>query len=448
MRNGWGNPYNNSVYLNIGIIIFLADICAVFFMGSYHGIIRRGYFEEFKSVLKQVSLVAMIELGYLFLSKNSSEFSRVAFMSFIISSIILLYITRILWKQYLIRYRKFFYKKKKILVVVSSSQAGAIIETVNLNSYNEFEIIGVVLADQTEIQNKKIRGIPVVCTLDMIPEYIQTKWVDSILINVDRKQTIPGQLIDICISMGVTVHYRIAEIQDEISNQHVEKVGGYVVLTSSLRIATPSQVALKRMIDICGGIVGMILTGIITIFLAPAIYIASPGPIFFSQIRVGKNGKQFKIYKFRSMYMDAEQRKQELMERNEMKGLMFKMEDDPRIIGSGPDGKKRGLGWLIRKTSLDEFPQFWNVLKGDMSLVGTRPPTVDEWNQYENHHRARMAMKPGLTGIWQVSGRSDITDFEDVVKMDTDYIKSWNIGMDIKILLKTVWVVVRGEGSR
>lgn len=200
--------------------------------------------------------------------------------------------------------------------------------------------------------------------------------------------------------------------------------------------------------DVWGGIVGLLFTGIATLFLAPAIYIASPGPIFFSQVRIGKNGRKFKIYKFRSMYMDAEERKKELLDKNEMQGLMFKMDADPRIIGSGPDGTKKGLGWFIRKTSLDEFPQFWNVLKGDMSLVGTRPPTVDEWNQYDYHHRARMAIKPGITGMWQVSGRSDITDFEEVVRLDREYIEKWNLGLDIKILFKTVMVVFKGSGSK
>ena len=225
-------------------------------------------------------------------------------------------------------------------------------------------------------------------------------------------------------------------------------MGGYMVLTSSVRIASSWQVLLKRLMDICGGLVGLLLTGILTIFIGPAIYIASPGPIFFSQIRVGKNGKRFKIYKFRSMYLDAEKRKKDLMDKNEMNGLMFKMEADPRIIGSGPDGTRHGLGWFIRKTSLDEFPQFWNVLKGDMSLVGTRPPTEDEWKQYKPYHRARLAVKPGLTGMWQVSGRSDITDFEEVVKLDMKYVKNWCFGMDIKILFKTVFVVLAGAGSK
>ena len=171
-------------------------------------------------------------------------------------------------------------------------------------------------------------------------------------------------------------------------------------------------------------------------------YIKSPGPIFFSQYRVGKNGRKFKIYKFRSMYMDAEERKKELMKQNRVSdGLMFKMENDPRVIGS-EKGPGKGIGNFIRKTSLDEFPQFFNVLKGDMSLVGTRPPTVDEWEKYELHHRARLAIKPGLTGMWQVSGRSEITDFEEVVKLDTKYISEWSFMLDIKILFKTVLIVL------
>ena len=139
------------------------------------------------------------------------------------------------------------------------------------------------------------------------------------------------------------------------------------------------------------------------------------------------------------MYQDAEERKKELMAQNEMDGLMFKMKDDPRITK---------VGKFIRKTSIDELPQFWNVLKGDMSLVGTRPPTVDEFEQYSAYHKKRLCQKPGLTGVWQVSGRSDITDFEEVVKLDMEYVKNWNVGMDIKILFKTVGVVLKGSGSK
>ena len=139
--------------------------------------------------------------------------------------------------------------------------------------------------------------------------------------------------------------------------------------------------------------------------------------------------------------MDAEERKKELMAQNNIKdGMMFKMDNDPRII--------KGIGNFIRDYYLDEFPQFWNVLKGDMSLVGTRPPTEDEWEKYDLHHRARLAIKPGITGMWQISGRSDITDFEEVVRLDTEYIKNWDLGLDIKILLKTVLVVIGKDGAK
>lgn len=233
--------------------------------------------------------------------------------------------------------------------------------------------------------------------------------------------------------------------------QLVESVANYKVLTTSINYATEKQAFFKRTMDIVGGLVGCVLTAIIFVFVAPAIYIQSPGPIFFSQERVGKNGKKFKIYKFRSMYLDAEERKKELMAQNRVKdGMMFKLDFDTRVIGNMilPDGThKTGIGNFLRVTSLDEFPQFYNVLKGDMSLVGTRPPTLDEWVKYELHHRTRLAIKPGITGMWQVSGRSKITDFEEIVKLDTQYLTEWSIGLDIKILLKTVLAVVKRDGS-
>lgn len=241
--------------------------------------------------------------------------------------------------------------------------------------------------------------------------------------------------------MGVVTHVQLAALNELGKNQVVEEIAGYMVLSSSINIVSSWQLLVKRLMDIAGGLVGCIFTGIIYIFIAPIMKVKSPGPVFFSQVRMGKNGKPFKIYKFRSMYMDAEERKKELMEKNNIKdGLMFKMDDDPRII--------KGIGHFIRKTSLDEFPQFWNILKGDMSLVGTRPPTMDEWDKYELHHRRRLAIKPGLTGMWQVSGRSEITDFEEVVELDTKYIEQWSIGLDIKILFKTVTVVFTGSGAK
>ena len=177
------------------------------------------------------------------------------------------------------------------------------------------------------------------------------------------------------------------------------------------------------------------------VMLATAIAIVvddpSAGPVF-SQERIGRNGKPFKFYKFRSMCPNAEEKLDDLLDQNEMDGPVFKIKDDPRITR---------VGKFIRKTSIDELPQFFDVLRGDMSLVGTRPPTLDEYKQYESHHKRRLSMKPGITGLWQVSGRSNIEDFEEVVKLDTRYIDNWTIWQDIKILLKTVWVVFAGRGA-
>ena len=238
--------------------------------------------------------------------------------------------------------------------------------------------------------------------------------------------------------MGITVHISLDHVSSEMPNKVVQEINGYTVLTTSIKMATKRQLFIKRVIDICGGLAGLLATIIAFIFIAPIIYKQSPGPIFFSQERVGRNGRRFRIYKFRSMYMDAEERKKELMDQNKMDGLMFKMDDDPRIM---PIGK------FIRRVSIDELPQSINILKGDMSLVGTRPPTVDEYEQYELHHKSRLAAKPGLTGMWQVSGRSDITDFEEVVKLDTEYISNFSLGLYLKILFKTVGVVLGKKGS-
>ena len=253
------------------------------------------------------------------------------------------------------------------------------------------------------------------------------------------------------LAMGVVVHVSINNILPGTPNAAVENIGHYTVITTSINIMSFKQKVIKRLMDIGVSIIGIAITAILFVIFAPIIFIQSPGPIFFKQERVGKNGRRFKIYKFRSMYMDAEERKKELMAQNKMSdGRMFKLDFDPRVIGNKilPDGsRKTGIGEFIRKTSLDEFPQFWNVLNGTMSLVGTRPILQDELLKYELHHRARIAIKPGITGMWQVSGRSDITDFEEVVRLDTEYISNWNFGLDIKNLFKTVMTVLRREGA-
>ena len=262
--------------------------------------------------------------------------------------------------------------------------------------------------------------------------------MDEVFIDLPETLQWRKQLVETCTEMRITTHLSVENSYTDNPNLIVEKFEDYIVLTSSIRVVEARQLFIKRMMDIAGSLVGLVATALLVIIFGPIIYLQSPGPIFFSQERVGKNGRKFRIYKFRSMYLDAEKRKKDLMEQNKMQGFMFKIDNDPRVIP---------IGRFMRKTSLDEFPQFFNVLKGDMSLVGTRPPTVDEYEQYELHHKARLAAKPGLTGMWQVSGRSDIVDFEEVVRLDKRYITEWNIGMDLRILFETVKIVITGKGS-
>ena len=200
-------------------------------------------------------------------------------------------------------------------------------------------------------------------------------------------------VLETLAEMGLTIHYRIPVPElSGASQKALTQFGRFYTITYANRFVPVGQLAMKRLLD---------LVGILTVIVGPMIKLESPGPIFFAQKRVGRNGRIFKMYKFRSMYADAEERKKELMAQNEMNGLMFKMENDPRITKTGD---------FLRKTSLDEFPQFINILKGDMSLVGTRPPTLDEFAQYSPYHKKRLSFRPGLTGMWQVSGRSDIKD--------------------------------------
>jgi lipopolysaccharide/colanic/teichoic acid biosynthesis glycosyltransferase len=192
----------------------------------------------------------------------------------------------------------------------------------------------------------------------------------------------------------------------------------------------------KRLIDIFSALIGLTVTGIVLIPIALAIRLDSPGPIFYSQIRCGLNGCPFRLWKFRSMVDHADRLKD--LVTNQAQGHIFKNQQDPRITR---------IGHFLRRTSLDELPQFWNVLTGEMSLIGTRPPTLDEVKHYQPHHFQRLLVKPGLTGEWQVHGRSQITDFEQVVLMDLDYQRKWSIAYDLELILKTIAVVLMREGA-
>ena len=444
------NIYGDVLYRNMAIFLGFADLVVIFMAGIMKSVLKRGHYKEFVTTLEQAIVVGALAIAYLFMIQEGQSFSRMILITTVIIYLFLNYIVRELWKKSL--HKKMANgRDRELLIVTSKEVAEQVVKNMQENNYARYSLAGVVVIDDN-LTGKKICDVPVVANVDDVSMYVCQEWIDEVLVVVSENLPYPEELVDKLTETGVTVHLNLAKITNKTGKrQFVEKVGNYTVLTTSLNYASFGQLMLKRLMDICGGIVGCIATGIICLFVGPAIYIASPGPIFFSQERVGKNGKKFKMYKFRSMYMDAEVRKAELMKENKLgDGKMFKMDFDPRVIGNKvlPDGThKTGVGDFIRRTSLDEFPQFFNVLKGDMSIVGTRPPLISETNLYEPRHKVRLAIKPGITGMWQVSGRSDITDFEEVVRLDKEYIENWNIGLDIKILFKTVMVVITKDGS-
>ena len=311
----------------------------------------------------------------------------------------------------------------------------------NLIKYREwyYEVTAAAIYD-ADLKGQSINEVPIIAGQADLYETVVQMTVDEVFICLpDIAVHEIRDMVHRFEEMGLVCHYNVDLFSRDNPNTYVQKIAGYSVISFALKTMDSRRLLVKRLIDIVGSIVGLILTAVLTPFVAVAIKLDSPGPVFFSQTRVGKNGRRFKIWKFRSMYLDAEKRKKELEAHNEIKGLMFKMEDDPRITR---------VGKFIRRTSIDETPQFLNILVGDMSLVGTRPPTVDEFEQYNGYYRRRMSITPGLTGMWQVSGRSDIQDFEEIVKLDLEYIDNWSLGLDIKILFMTIYAVLGRRGSK
>lgn len=440
VRNGLYWPFEDDSYARLGVVVMLLHVCVVFFLDTYKNIVKRGYLKEIKSVIKHDTVLLLALFVFLFATKQTAVYSRIILSLMWGFAFFIMTAARLAWKRVVRRQIRKGKKKRSVLVVADSEHIEGILDTLQKQYYEDFIISGVVVSNK-DMTGEKIHSKSVVASKDTVLQYVQKHVIDEVFLSLSGEETYMEFLMNHLINMGVTVHVQLLQLfpfGENAGNRVVERFGSYTVLSLGTKFASDWQLMVKRMMDIAGSFVGLMITGIIFLIFAPVIYVQSPGPIFFAQTRVGRNGRVFKLYKFRSMYPDAEERKKDLMEQNKMKGFMFKMDDDPRIIP---------IGRFMRRTSLDEFPQFFNVLKGDMSLVGTRPPTVDEYEQYELHHKLRLAAKPGITGMWQVSGRSNIVDFEEIVALDAKYISEWNLEMDVKILWKTLKVLMEGEGA-
>lgn len=424
-------------------MMLVVHMAAYYFTKVYDGFFRRGRYKELiLSVKYNIVLVAgAMLLG--FSMKNVVFVSRLVMGYFFVINTILIWMIHIFIRN---RDRIFKWSKRKetsLLVVTTREHFEEIRQKFAKSKETVWNIVGVVFLGE-HVEEGEINGVPVISdSEEAYLEYATLHVVDEVFIQLDsiqKKESLLKNMILEFEKMGIVVNLNLDLFNLGLTGEkRIYSLEDYHVVAFSSRLFDYRMVLVKRLIDICGALVGLVLTFAIGIFLAPVLLLESPGPLIFKQKRVGVNGRIFDFYKFRSMYKDAEARKKELMAQNEMQGLMFKMENDPRITK---------VGAFIRKTSIDELPQFWNVLKGDMSLVGTRPPTLDEYQQYSYYQKRRISFRPGITGLWQVSGRSDITDFDEIVKLDLEYIDNWSLLLDFKIIFKTILVVFRGSGAR
>ena len=423
------------IHFNTMLYLYMLHYVAFYFSDYNHDFFKRGQLSDLMETLKYSLFFALSISFSSFLLEEKFSISRRGMVYFLLLSALLLYLENYVIRKY---WRRFYYKLKgshKILLITATSRIDKVLDRLLLSNDSGGELVAVSVLDRPDFRHEKVR---VVAEKDLMA-YATHEVVDEVFISLPSEKYDIGEFVSKFETMGIDVTVNLNAFDLNFAgNKRIREVAGLNVVTFSTNFYKPSHVTAKRVIDICGSLVGLLICGLVAIVLVPLIR-KDGGPAIFAQKRVGKNGRYFKFYKFRSMYVDAEERKKELMAQNTMKGGMFKMDNDPRITP---------IGRFIRKTSLDELPQFYNVLKGDMSLVGTRPPTVDEYEQYTPEQKRRLSFKPGITGLWQVSGRSEITDFDEVVRLDVSYIDGWTIWSDIKILLKTIKVVFKRDGAK
>lgn len=432
---GYITQFNNYTW----ILVLAASLMSIFLvlLKSYEQILEDNFaVAVFKIALSIFLSVVFLFAVFFFIGEKS--LSRLFFGIFSCVEFIIIAVDRIFIKTILYVNSKDTSHGKNILIVGCGELGRDYFEKAKKYGQIGVNIVGFLRVDGHE--ECAVNEQDIVGSLNELKHVTKENSVDEVVfaLPLDYYEDITNY-VQKCEVMGITVHVVLDLYKLNLSKGKLNELENIPCVTIQSVSNDYIQLFVKRAIDIIGGMAGMVLILIALVIVGPLIYIESPGNIFFKQKRVGKNGRVFNCYKFRSMYMDAEERKKELLLKNEMNGAMFKIKDDPRITR---------IGKFIRATSIDELPQFLNVLLGDMSLVGTRPPTTDEVDQYKDYHWRRLSVKPGITGLWQVSGRSDIVDFEDVVKLDTQYIDNWSVWLDIKLIFKTMKVIVARAGAR
>lgn len=443
-----------TIWLSMYAMCMLGCLVLNLLPNKYEGFFQRKSFLEMREVLQYNLLLFVFLTTCIYLFRLEEVANRLMLLYFAICNSFFCYLFRGIFKGIT---RSTYRKGKgseKILIVTDLEHCYKVWENLKRDQGWSYEVVGTALIDSTskfdDMKEQKTLGKKgvigdsgferIIAGRENLIEVARQMSIDIVFIYCDSDEKDLGNWMQSFALMGIRCYYCVQTTNFDIPCNGVGEFANFPVLCYNNLERDWRMSVIKRLTDIVGSVVGLIITAILFPFIAIAIKVEDPkGRILFSQTRIGKNGRRFKLYKFRSMYADAESRKKELLDQNEVQGPMFKIKNDPRVTK---------VGRFLRRTSLDELPQFWNILKGDMSLVGTRPPTEDEFEKYNDYYRRRMSITPGLTGLWQVSGRSEVKDFNEVVRMDLQYIDNWSVWQDLRILFLTVGVVLRGSGSR
>jgi len=327
---------------------------------------------------------------------------------------------------------------RNVLVVGTIDSARKVIGIIDKNSYLGLNVAGL-LVPREELQNKAIGDYKILGSLEEIEKVLHSSPIDHVIITIDRKD---HKEVDDIVSHseeeGVEIWLTPNLFNVRIAKLDADDLCGMPIFVLRTTPKFSWQIFIKSFLDRISGLIFSLSS--LPLIAVAAIFIksTSQGPVFFKQERCSVQGRRFILYKLRTMYANAENMQKELEAKNIMKGPVFKLRDDPRITP---------VGRILRRLSIDEMPQFWNVIKGDMSLIGPRPPIPEEVKRYDGWQRRRLSMKPGITGLWQISGRSDITDFDKLTNLDLQYIDNWSLWFDFKIFFKTIWVVLSMKGA-
>jgi exopolysaccharide biosynthesis polyprenyl glycosylphosphotransferase len=427
-------------YLKIYPLVLIIWSVLLFSYNSYHSHRTVPLTREALTTIRVVFVgnVLLATLAYLLPLR---QLSRAWFILFACIAAVLLVAEKVLVRGLARWVRSKGLNYRTVLIVGTGRRATDIARMIVGHTYWGYKILGFV-SDGHRLSNgwARYRIYGNVPDLKRILETHEvSEPIDEVVFAVTRKKLDEmKQIFIMCEELGIRTRVAMNIFQNRVARLELEELEGVPFLTFTTTPSNESQLALKRGLDVAVSLLLLALVGPVMGIAALLIRYTSPGSVLFKQKRIGLNGRMFTLYKFRTMIEDAHERREEVAHLNEMNGPVFKAKDDPRVT---PIGK-----WL-RRFSLDEIPQFWNVLKGDMSLVGPRPPIPEEVASYHRWHRRRLSMKPGLTCLWQISGRNDIQDFDHWMKLDLQYIDNWSPSLDFKILLRTIPAVLSGKGA-